>query len=267
MYTQSKIPRVRNAAWRASNRLLADLIPDLHAQFQMLEAGKADANILLYGLLSTEHLRAFQTLIPEKAQLKVITDDEVEVASMSQLALSSYIDNVEVLLQGQDLPRGHFDVAFASFLSIRDPGLLTEHWSQINSHLVSGGQLIGREFNMRDFGCFPLSHGFDRFFDLIDRFVHTLPGQIGTGKQLKQRLLSLEYYDIQVTSKSPFFLSNSQKKEFGVILEYLGHHLVKNKIASEEEVVALLLELDVFLKTKHSLISFPAMFQFKATKI
>jgi len=186
------------------------------------------------------------------------TKVELACAEAAQLNL----ENVEfrVLDICKDDPGMPFDLVYARFLltHLRDPAGVV---GAVKRMLKPGGLVIFEDIDFSGHFVYPKSAAFNRYHDLYCTVVRRRGGNPNIGPQLPLLLRQKGFADIKVMIVQPMELTGEVKLITPLTLENIADAVIKEELATREEIAALVQELYDYAANPETLAGLPRVVQ------
>ena len=132
---------------------------------------------------------------------------------------------------------------------------------QVYNSLTPGGFAMVEDLDFTQFQCFPNCYAFDQFIDFYTTIKKMQGTDANIGKRLGQLFSQAGFEKVQERMVPPKFLKNSNKHIASLTLESIRPLLLKEKLTTPTELMALIFELQEFENQKSTMISLPGVYQ------
>lgn len=132
--------------------------------------------------------------------------------------------------------------------------------------LVPGGFLFLNFLDLAQAQSFPKSYALNRYNDFMCMYQEGLDMDL-SHEGVRALCTDLNFNTIEVQRMIPKFLSRPERKLPLLLLEYIGTFLIESEVCSQEELDAIISELNHLAAKEEILISAPVVLQLTATKI
>jgi len=182
-------------------------------------------------------------------------------AEQQNLLVNFYKDNASELKQ-----EPIFDIVYSRFLltHLQEPQLAID--CMLNS-LVPGGTFIVEDIDFSGHFCYPNCPAFYRFVELYQAITLQKNCDPFIGPKLLGMLKEAGLKQINMEVVLPTFFEGVGKLIAQVTMEHLREPLTMSKLATHEEIDAIIQELNVFVSSSQTIISLPRIFQFWGRKL
>ena len=185
---------------------------------------------------------------------------KVELARAEAAQLK--IDNVEFCVMDicETDPGVAFDLVYARFLltHLRDPSGVV---GTIKRMLKPGGVVIIEDIDFSGHFAYPESGAFNRYHELYCTVVSRRGGNPNIGPQLPLLLRQNGFQDIDVIIAQPMALEGEVKMITPLTLENIADAVIKEELATREEIAALVQELYDYVASPETLAGLPRVVQ------
>jgi ubiquinone/menaquinone biosynthesis C-methylase UbiE len=153
-----------------------------------------------------------------------------------------------------------FDIAYARFLlsHVSDPAAVL---SRIIESVKPGGRIVAEDVQFSGHFCYPESEAFDKYINYYTQAAHHNGHNPEIGPALLHLFRQANLQDIGFDVIQPCFSSGTGKMMAWLTLDRIKGTLIKQGIADERSIDALLSQLQKFTEDKHSIISLPRIFR------
>ena len=196
-------------------------------------------------------------LVGENGNVTGIDLNRENVHTAQQLAVIKKIGNV-AFYQGdqfQSQPKKRFAMVYGC---LQPDTSLDE---QMCGSLQMSGLALFEIIDFSGFNSTPKNYAFDRLLDLYSALVRPQWGDNPFATRLNQLLSQSGFQRVQHQYVAPAFLHGASRRLPSLTLESIRNKVLNQKLATEDELEALLYELKDFEQKTHSLITLPGIHQ------
>ena len=184
--------------------------------------------------------------------------DEAKLELARNEAKTLQLDNVEFrrCVVGEGQLQGAFDVAYCRFLltHLRDPLTAVR---EIRSALKPGGILITVDIDCRGYFTYPETTGHTRFLKLYSDVVRKRGGDPDIGPRLPSLLMEAGFNKVRMNVVHPAGFDGEVKLIAPITLENIKDAVLSEKLATAEEIDALVADLYNFSQDPNTVSATP----------
>lgn len=160
---------------------------------------------------------------------------------------------------------GQYNVIYSRFLlsHLNKPARVLVN---IFEGLVPGGWLLLEDTDFSGHFCYPRCNAFDTYVRLYQGLLHARGADANIGQRLYQLLQQAGFQDISVQVVQPVHTREEGKLMAEITMEGISNALLKEGLASMEEINQTIEELKAFRANEKTLMSLPRIFQVSAVK-
>ena len=161
---------------------------------------------------------------------------------------------------------GTFDLAYARFLlsHLADP---VRGLAYLVESVPPGGVVLVEDVDFRSHFCWPPSQAFERYDQLYRGTAQGLGADPLIGPRLAGLLLDAGLDDVQVEAVERLFSTGTGKLLPQLTMEHIREAAVRSGATTNEEVDAIVAELDRIRQDPRSIMGFPRVFQVWGLKV
>lgn len=191
-----------------------------------------------------------------------VDQDEVKVALAREEAAAKGIRNAEFLAGSayELVEPGAFDVVYCRFLLQhlgRPLDLLRSMWSGVRA----GGVIVAEDADFTGAFCEPANAGHDFFLRCYPAVLERHGGDPLTARKLHRLFLEAGIPDPVVTVRQTVYTSGDNKAVPLMTVEATGEAIVREGIATQDELAAAIADLAAFTADETTVIGRPRVFQ------
>lgn len=156
--------------------------------------------------------------------------------------------------------RSAYDLVYARFLltHLSEPKSALERMVQAAR---PGGVVVVEDIQFTGHFSYPASPAFDRYVRLYQDVVRHKGGDSNIGPRLLGMFLDAGLIDVELEVIQPTYREGSGKKIASVTMEHIRGSLVAAGLASDEEIDAIVAEINSFADDPQTILSLPRIFQ------
>jgi predicted O-methyltransferase YrrM len=153
-----------------------------------------------------------------------------------------------------------YDLVFARFVltHLRDPAHALSRMAQA---VRPGGVVVVEDIQFTGHFCYPDCSAFARYVDLYQQVVRHRGGDANIGPRLVGLFLDAGLAPVELEVIQPTYRQGLGKRLAGVTMEHIREAVVAAGLASDDEISAIVAELDRFAADPRSIMSLPRIFQ------
>jgi SAM-dependent methyltransferase len=188
--------------------------------------------------------------------------DEIKLDLARREGRERQLSNIE--FEARDVaawkPAQQFDVVYARFLltHLPDPAALL---AAVRPHIRPGGLFIVEDIDFRGHFAEPECRALLRSVEFYTQAVKNRGADPNIGPRLPGLLRDAGFQDVQMGMVHPAALQGGIKLLICVTLENIAEAVLKDGLASEEELRATIAELYEFARNPHTVLGGPRVFQ------
>jgi SAM-dependent methyltransferase len=153
-----------------------------------------------------------------------------------------------------------YDLVFGRFVltHLREPEKALERMAKATR---PGGVVVIEDIQFTGHFAFPTCHAFDQYVALYQEVVQRKGGDPNIGLRLLGMFLDAGLAEVDLQVIQPTYRNGPGKQIAAVTMEHIRETVVGVGLAGDEEISAILAELDSFANDPRSMMSLPRIFQ------
>jgi SAM-dependent methyltransferase len=153
-----------------------------------------------------------------------------------------------------------YDLVFARFLlsHLREPEKAV---AEMVRAARPGGIVAVEDIQFTGHFSYPACPAFDRYVELYQQVVRRNGGDPNIGPRLPEMLLDAKLADVGLEVVQPAYRQGPGKQLAAVTMEHIREAVVRARLADDDEISAIVAELDSFASDSRSIMSLPRIFQ------